>query len=297
MLRSTRSPGAAPLALALWLVAAAPAAAGVVVLDNGAVFVGQLRAPQGDRLVLVLDDPLAGQRPTVTFTPGEVRWFDPLAGELTEAYWQAHLRAPLRDPALERERQRRLDLAEGRSVPDPYRGIELDPPALVADPGGPLAERWIALRGFRIRPPRGWTARVDRGVLLLELGPPAAGGYAPRIHVVSVPWTDGTSPADLAQLSDWTLEQLARCASPAPGAFRAEPAPACPAGPGWDQELVTRTTRGPLAVRALRRLSLRAGRVVVFSAYADEQDFARVEPLFRACLGTLELDDGPDEPR
>jgi hypothetical protein len=110
-------------ALIALLGLASAAHAGIVVLDNGAVLTGDVAVIDSDVVVS-----LEGGRITVPLS--KTRWVDPARERLTEAYWERHWEAPLRD------------------------GYE--PPPLTH-------QRWVLRgRGVTLMLPRGWTGGVDR---------------------------------------------------------------------------------------------------------------------------------------
>jgi len=281
--RGAWAAGLAAGAAALGLLAGSPARAGIVVLRNGEVLVGRLAASDVSEAGVTLRWPHGARTDRGRlFLPAErVRWFDPEADTLSDAYFEAHGDAPLQGARWRRLQEERR--ARQASVDDAE--VDLVPEsALVTD-----VLDWIPTPGdgFTIRKPRGWTAEEQEGLLVLR-GPAQGGRRAPRIHVLAAPRDDTLPPGDQVALILRALGGL-----PGTSVEVVEQGRLRAAGAGGaDQTLLTDTRVSGRTVRTLRELRFRRARTYLFCAYAEAADFPRLEETLRAALASWELSPG-----
>lgn len=265
------SASTAALALALVVALVSVCEAGIVVLDTGATFTGMIRPEDvhEDALTIRFGPPDPGH---LELPRRRVRWFDLEADRPTDAYFARFADLPL-DPrwAGLREAWRRRQRGEDPGVPlPPIDWVELDPLGPVVH--GP---------GFSLRPPRGFEATFERGVLVLVARDAPAHGYAPRIHVVVADGVDAPAGEQWA----WVRDEVAGLAGleltvEEQGVVR-------PAEGGADLVAVTRTRLPGREVRTLRRFAWRGARTIALAAYADARDFDALEPALRRSQATL----------
>ncbi len=265
------------VALLALLAFTTPAAAGIVVTTDGNVIVGKIDARRGVTDTTIRVTWPYGERHDegeLVAERARVRWFDPEADVLTDAYFEAHLDAPLRGARWLRMREEYLL----RQRPEPGVQIEGELPPLELE--DPLELQPIEGPGFSIRKPRGWVATWEGEILVLR-GPTAPSGFGPRVHVFSVR-AAGESYAEQVAWIERELSDLA-----AVGAFSVLERPRLERHPaGADQRLRTETRVGERAVRALREVRFRGERTVLFAGYADARDMRRLERLLKACLAS-----------
>jgi hypothetical protein len=259
---------------ALVVGAAAASEAGIVVLDDGAVFLGTINPSEVRSDHLLLRDP-QGADGVQRIDLGRVRWYDVEADTLTDDYFARHLDAPLLGARWQELRRKWID-AQGAADPSvdvvPFDVNRLDAIPIHGD-------------GFALRKPAGWKGEMRDGILVLQ-APRAVDGFAPRIHVFVTPASD---EADAAGQLDWIRAELSGLSSKARFRVLEEERLKSVTSGGSNQRLLTETALPSRTVHTLRQVSFRATRTVFFSAYGDQRSFQRVEPLLRASLETLEL--------
>lgn len=275
---------AAPLTLLGALACATPAAAGIVVTTEGNVIVGKIDARRGVSDTTIRVTWPYGERQDegeLVADRARIRWFDPEADVLTDAYFEAHLEAPLRGARWVRMREEYLL----RQRVEPGVQIEGELPPLELE--DPLELEPIEGLGFSIRKPRGWAATWEGEILVLR-GPTRPSGFAPRIHVFSV----RAAAESYAEQVAWIERELTELATA--GAFSVLERPRLERHPaGADQRLRTETRVGERAVRALREVRFRGERTVLFAGYADARDMRGLERLLEACLASWRVAGDP----
>lgn len=126
-----------PLLVALCaLLSAGPCAAGVVVLKNGKVLVGEVREEGTEHLVLVYRKPEQGR---FRVERRRVRWYDLEADALTDAYFERFADEPLEEryePLRERWRLARKRRAGDVEPPPPRRDLLSARPVRFPAPDG-----------------------------------------------------------------------------------------------------------------------------------------------------------------
>jgi len=290
---SARAPSTLALAGLAVLLQSAPADAGVIVLTNGKVTVGKIRADEVNSEKVVVRWPYKARtfRGKQEFPRFRIRWFDIEADEPTEAYWEEFNdieEFPIEEKYLPlRERWKiRQQVAEQEGE---FNDI------LVVDPfsegGTALSPIPIENERFRIQKPEGWTSSIEEGITVFEAADAGRGGYRARIHVFFVdslrkPVQGRTIEAMTTSLLE---EQLVRLADGGDGFEVRERKRLKPKANGGDQELVTRTVRLERPIVSLRQIYVRKMRTFFFATYCHEQDYAGLELLFKACMRSLEI--------
>jgi hypothetical protein len=271
-------------ALALLLLGAARAEAGVVIEKNGNVFVGRVDpAEVTDEKIVMHDARFTRNDPplknVMSFERHTVRWFDADSDEPTLAYVKLFPDAPIQ--------ARWLPLIEILKRP---------PPTVVVDPGDwiknmprisavPIEQR-SGRDALTIRKPTGWSATTSGEILMFESDRKGTDGFAPRIHVFSQE-TTGTPTEQLA----WIKAELART-----GGTEVEATEPRVVRGGSDVSLLTTTHTGGRAIRALRKIFFREHRTYFAVAYSQESDFDGLRPLLEASLATVSIDES-DPPK
>lgn len=269
------------LAVAGLLVLTAPSEAGVVVLKNGEVLVGRIRPDEDTQDELIMRWPYKErtERGEIKLPKFRIRWYDREADEPTDAYWEKYENEVIDSqwlPALERWRIRKRAESEVPDVPI-LEGFD--------SPRGRLSPVPVQTRDFEIRKPDGWTSATEDGITIFVSDQAGADGYRARVHVFSVPSLQRESTE---RQVEWVQREIGRLGVGAGNKFDVrEMKRLKPVRGGFDQELLTATTRAERTVFCLRQVSFRDKRTYFFSAYADERDYSGLEILFKACMRSL----------
>ncbi len=273
----------AGLAVAGLLVVTAPSEAGIVVLKNGEVLVGRIRADEDTQEELIVRWPYKDKTESghIKLPKFRVRWYDRDADEPTDAYWEKYENDVIDSqwlPALERWRIRKRAESEVTDVAI-LEGFD--------SPRGKLSPVPVQTRDFELRKPDGWTSATEDGITIFVSDQAGADGYRARVHVFSVPSLQKESTEKQV---DWVQREIGRLGVGAGNKFDVrEMKRLKPVRGGFDQELLTATTRGERTIFCLRQVSFRDKRTYFFSAYADERDYSGLEILFKACMRTLNI--------
>jgi len=265
--------------LLVLLAGAGVARAGVVVLEDGQVFVGRMEDQDSSGVTLRWPYPGAlRERGEMRFEAHRIRWQDAKADALTDAYFERFGDAPLPEPRWERARQEWL---LRRREPETPEGPIVIPETI--DLGPALHPDPVGGEGFSLLRPRGWAVAKEQGLTLIEAPSPAATGFKARIHVFSVRAASAVPAEQLA----WIRGELAQVSS----GFRVLEEGVLREGPdGAEQVLVTESVSSGRVVRALRKVCFRDARTYVFSAFADERDFPALRRLFDDCLRSMRVE-------
>lgn len=269
---------AAAVALAQALVAAllvGRSEAGIIVLEDGGTIVGKF-GPEDVGPEVISVRSLEGERGSaMKVERRRVRWLDPLAFAPTDAYFERHL-----DDPIERrwEPLRQAHIARRRAATPDAPTLDEDLAELLREP--PLGEPVPTAARATVRAPRGWTNGVVDGVTMFVSRRGGPTGYPPRIHVFS---SDAPRAGPADQLA-WVTAEL-RAMAAGDGYEHEELYRLREVAGGADQVMVTRSyTHDGRQVRALRKISFRAGRTYFFAAYADARDFDQELGRFWASL-------------
>lgn len=271
----------AGLAVAGLLVLTPSSEAGIVVLKNGEVLVGRIRPDEDTQDELIMRWPYKdrAERGEIKLPKFRIRWYDRDADEPTDAYWEKYENEVIDSqwlPMLERWRIRKRAESEVPDVPI-LEGFD--------SPRGKLSPVPVQTRDFEIRKPDGWTSATEDGITIFVSDQAGADGYRARVHVFSVPSLQRESTE---RQVEWVQREIGRLGGGAGNKFDVrEMKRLKPVRGGFDQELLTATTRAERTVFCLRQVSFRDKRTYFFSAYADERDYSGLEILFKACMRSL----------
>jgi hypothetical protein len=263
---------------------AAPAHAGVVVLKNGEVLIGRIKAEEDTQDDLVIrwpfdKDPMRTERGEMRIPKFRIRWYDRDADVPNDAYWELHENDPIDNrwlPLLEKWRLRKKQEQE----------LPTDVPIInpFDSPQGKLAPVPVQTKDFIIRKPEGWTSTTEDGITIFVCNTPGADGFRARIHIFSAPAIGGLVDDKI----NIVKEEFSRLAAEGKFDVKEMKRPKTVRG-GTDVEMFTATPRPGRMVWALRQVSFRDKRTYFFTAYADERDYSQHEILFKACMRSLEL--------
>lgn len=288
--------GAAVLALAPTFLAspgASQAEGGVVVLNNGRVFVGKIRKKDDTQDFVVLRWPYKQRRDRSHMkfehgnAPHNIRWHwrnpDPnkLPDLPTDEYWEKYNdieKYPIEDkyiPFLQK-------WLEGRKA----RESSTDLLVVVDDPltkGQRLSAILVDGGPFKIQYPEGWRAGIEDNIVIFTSPKPGADGFRARIHAFASKSVQKRKIAD--QIKEIT-DQLGRVSEN----FEVKEKDRLRTlTHGFDQKLLTRTVLKDRPVLALRKIYFRDKYTYFFAAYAHEQDFAALKSLFERVMLSLQI--------
>jgi len=255
------------LALFLVLLVAASARAGIVIKNNGKVFVGAIEDADVTSRAVTMHSPRVtkGSAPEglMTFDRKDVRWFDKDADEPTDAYFKRFLELAL-DPPWEHYRDEYKE-AQKTLLPPGTLGIQdvLSTTVTSKSFGGCLVS---------IHKPRGWSVSDAGSLLVLESEDRRA-----RIHV----FASDISGDHALKVARSALERFGN-------KFDREPLMT-----GTSLEWLTTFERGARNKRALRKIVQTTKSTAFAVAYASESDFEAVERLARRSFETFKADDEP----
>lgn len=260
--------------------------AGIVILDNGHVIVGKLRASDVKPNTLTVRWPHGSrtQQGKIEIERAEVRWFDADADQPRDAYWRKHLDDPLVGATWLRQRQEYIERQRAIAEQEKNGGILVPPPKV--ELFGSLEPSPKQGEGFTIQMPRGWTAKSEDGVLMLRAPKTRGRGFRPKIHVFSVPAAKASYEAQV----DWVRAELNRLAGTE--GFKIVELDRLRLqsnGQGANQTMKTETKLTKRTVAALRTVAFRGARTYFVAAYADARDYDGVENLFRDVLRTWRI--------
>lgn len=271
------------LAVAALLGLAQPAEAGIVILKNGEVLVGRIRADEDTQDELIMRWPYKERTESghIKLPKFRIRWYDRDVDEPSDAYWEKYENDVIDAawlPLLEKWRIRKRAESEQPDVAI-LEGFD--------SPRGKLSPVPVQTGHFEIRKPDGWTSATEDGITIFVSDQAGADGYRARIHVFSVPSLQRESAE---RQVDWMQREIGRLGAGAGNKFDVrEMKRLKPVRGGFDQELLTATTRAERTVFCLRQVSFRDKRTYFFCAYADERDYSGLEILFKACMRSLTI--------
>ncbi len=247
--------------------------AGIVVLKNGEVFVGKIRADGVTSRSIVLNG-VRGEDGQFTVPRHRVRWFDADANVLTDEYFADHVTAPLLGSSWVAARESWI--TERNREPLPPIEIIVSEPQLEMIP--------FSGHGFDVRRPYGWEATVRNGIMVFKSPSVFASGFTPRIHVFSVESVDG----DRSDQVNWIRAELERVSGRARFQI-VELNRLRQVAEGENQRLVTETNLEDRKVLAVREILFRNGRTYFFAGYADSRDFSGLREIMQLSLDSLSL--------
>ncbi len=262
-----------------------PVSAAVIVLKNGEVLIGRIREDE-----VVTDEQITMRWPYKDRTDrGEIdipwfriRWHDLEADEPTDEYWEK-----FGDKNIDGQW---LALYEKWKLRNQARDSDLDGDFLLTPETfmsrASLSPIPVENGNIKIQKPEGWTSSIDKnGIAIFVSDKAGTEGFRARIHVFAV-------KAAIGQTEDqvrWVESEVAKLAQGS-GAFEVrERKRLRPRDGGFDQEMLTLTTRFERPVLTLRKLMFRKKKTYFFSAYSHERDYNNLELLFKACMRSLEI--------
>lgn len=300
LLRLTLIAGACLLAAPVLAPGAGPwrAQAGIIILNNGNVFVGRIRKEEDTSETVIMRWPYkhlatrGHQKFEHGAAPHNIRWhrrntekedFD----APTDEYWEQYEDLekfpvdakwlPLREKWLLKRKRQEGGADTGLLViDDPLtKGPRLSP---IAVDGGT----------FKVNKPEGWTSVVEDNIWIFQ-AKEGKEGYKPRIHVFSGPAVIGQADEQL----HWFENRLGRVADK--GGFEIKDRAHLKTRPnGFDQVLSSRTVVRGRAVMALRKIFFRNKRTYFFVSYCHESEWPELRPLFERCMSTMEIGEDDD---
>jgi hypothetical protein len=261
-----------------------PVHAGCIVLKNGEVLVGRIREDEITKTNVTIRWPYKEktERGVLDCPRFRVRWFDPKADEPTDEYWEKYGEEfidaewrPLYEKWKLRKKAREESL-EGDFLMTAENFISKAQLSAIPVENG----------NFKIQKPEGWTSSIDEnGITIFTSDKPGTEGFRARIHVFAVKSAIGQTEDQVR----WVEKEVERLAGPG-GKFEVRERKRLKArASGFDQEMVTQTTRFERTVMTLRKMMFRKKNTYFFTAYAHERDYSGLELLFKACMRSLEL--------
>lgn len=275
--------------LASVVVLPAPAEAGVIVLNNGKVFVGRIR--QEDRLQVTMTWPYKQQtqRGKQVFEhgtqPHNIRWHkvngkDEDYDQPDDEYWEKY--GDLEKFPID---QRYMELYERWKIRQERRAASFDEVMIIDDPltKGPrlavLVDESNPL--FKINRPEGWNASVEDEITIFK-AKDGLEGYSPRIHVFAAPRLKGRPDKMVAELE----ERLAAAADANTWQILDRPSPRT-RGSGYDYSFTSRSTVRGRNIVAMRKIFIREKHIYFYTAYCHEKELPELRGLFERCAETL----------
>tara|TARA_R110002072_G_scaffold84230_1_gene190966 strand:- start:398 stop:1255 length:858 start_codon:yes stop_codon:yes gene_type:complete len=272
--------GAAVLGL---LIGTCVAEAGVVVLNNGHVLVGKVKAQPGSKH-LVVSWPYGSQRKRgkIVLAAEDIRWHDASLDLLSDDYFDRYEEEPLVG-ALWLRQLEEYRIRKANAKPD------WETPLVLPKSLDPLEFPAAEGPGLKLRKPRGWIASIQDKILVFQAPEERARGFRPRIHAFVV---DGVEDSPETQV-EWVKSELSRLRSATAGLAEFEVLGEVSLTKGTladsrQAQFESETRHDQRHVRAIRRLVFSGGKTYVLVAYADSPDFEAHRSLFQACLDSLE---------
>jgi hypothetical protein len=277
---------------ALSLVPVAPLEAGVLVLNNGKVFVGRIRAEEDTKSQVTLRWPYKQQthRGKQVFEHGEqphhIRWHkrNDKTGEdfdqPTDRYWEKFgdlEKFPIDSRYMElyerwriRQKRRASSFDEVEIIDDPLtKGPRL---AALAEEGNPL---------FAVNRPEGWGAVVEDEITIFQ-AKDGLEGYPPRIHIFAGPKLKMSAKKAVAFFE----RQMAKAAEPKSWKILDRPSPRT-RGSGYDYSFTSRSTVRGRNIVVIRRIFIREKHTYFYAAYCHEKEAPELRSLFVRCAETI----------
>jgi hypothetical protein len=279
--------GLGPFALA------SHAEAGIIITKEGKVIVGRIVKDEMTEEGVKVHWPYKERRErgVFFFEKNRIRWCDADADEPTTAYWDQYANDPI-DPAWLPARDRYLESKKNRL--DPNLKLFLDS-MRDSNPHARLTAMSIPFKmgnsTLSIRKPEGWVRDESvGGMLMLISDTKGEEGFVPRIHI----WSVTAAPVQPSDQVGWLREEFEHTAVTSDAyETRDSDGPKPGKGGGFDFSIQTTIRRqGAKPVTALRQVFFRTNRTYFYVAYAHEKDFDKYAMFFRACLQSIQIDDG-----
>jgi hypothetical protein len=279
--------GLGPLALA------SRAEAGIIITKEGKVIVGRIVKDEMSDEGVKVHWPYKERRErgVFFFERNRIRWCDADLDEPSTAYWDQYTNDPI-DPAWLPARDRYLESKKNKL--DPNLKLFLDS-MRDSNPHARLTAMSIPFKMgnsvLNIRKPEGWVRDESvNGMLMLISDTKGEEGFVPRIHI----WSVTAAPVQPSDQVGWLREEFEHTAVTSDAyETRDSEGPKPGKGGGFDFSIQTTIRRqGAKPVTALRQVFFRTNRTYFYVAYAHEKDFDKYGMFFRACLQSIQIDDG-----
>lgn len=276
----------------LFLFPAAPAEAGVLILNNGKVFVGRIRPEEDTKTQVTVRWPYKQltHRGKQVFEhgtqPHNIRWHrrNDKGGEdydqPTDEYWEKY--GDLEKYPID---NRYMELYERWKIRQERRESSFDEITIIDDPltKGPrlsaLPEEGNPL--FTINRPEGWSAVVEDEITIFQ-AKEGLENYRPRIHIFAGPKLK-MRPEKMVKFFE---EQMAKAADPKTWKILDRPSPRTRGG-GYDYGFTSRSTVRGRNIVVVRRIFIREKHTYFYSAYCHEKEAPELRSLFVRCAETI----------
>jgi hypothetical protein len=273
------------------LLLAARAEAGIIIMNNGKVFIGRIDADdiKEDKVTMHSPQQYRGAPPirgVMDFQRHDIRWVDAANDEPTDEYMKLHAKEPLDPKWYALYVQPWLDAQDNQVQYQPLVNL----PQLKS--GGlsvmSIPRKWGSDEAS-IRRPTGWTTNEVNGITVFVSDQKGTDGFVPRIHFFSIESAVGQYSDQLS----WVKNELEKLASTSDSfEIKGEnTAPKTVRG-GCDVEWTTTTRRSGRSIKALRVMRFRDHRAYFVTCYAHEKDFDQYQLIFEACTGSLAINEG-----
>ena len=278
--------------LALSLAPATPAKAGVLILNNGKVFVGRIRPEEDTKTLVTLRWPYKQQthHGKQVFEhgtqPHHIRWHkrNNKGGEdfdqPNDEYWEKY-----GDLAKYPIDQRYMEVYARWKLRQERRASSFDEVQIIDDPltKGPrlaaLPEETNPL--FAINRPEGWGAVVEDEITIFQ-AKDGLEGYRPRIHIFAGP----KLKISAKQAMSFFEEQMAKAADAKSWKILDRPSPRT-RGSGYDYSFTSRSAVRGRNIVVIRKIFLREKHTYFFAAYCHEKEAPELRSLFVRCAETI----------
>lgn len=284
--------GLALCAGAMLAVAPQRAEAGVIVLNNGKVFVGRIRHEDKRQVTMTWPYKQLTHRGKQVFEHGQlphnIRWHrvngkDEDYDQPNDEYWEQY--GDLEKYPID---QRYMELYERWKIRQERRSeTNFDELAIIDDPFtkghrlSSLPEDQNPL--FQVNRPEGWSAAVEDEITIFKARE-GLEGYIPRIHLFVGPRLKGRTEKIVAMFE----EQMAKAADPGSWKIIDKPSPKT-VGSGYDYAFTSRSTVRGRNVVALRKIFIREKHIYFYTAYCHEKEYPELRGLFQRCAETVVL--------
>lgn len=292
-----------PLLAGLVVLSAAESAfAGIIIMNNGKVFIGRIESEdmkdakgipcaktECESVTMHSPQQYKGAPPIrgeMIFPKHDIRWFDPASDEPTDEYMKLHANDPLDPKWYALYVQPWKDAQENQVQISPLINLpQLKSGSLSVMS---IARKWGADEAS-IRRPTGWTTNEVNGITIFVSDQKGTDNFSPRIHFFSI-------ESAIGQVSDqlgWVKQELEKLAN-TPDAFEIKGENTGPKNVrgGYDVEWTTTTRRGGRPIKAARWMKFREHRTYFVTCYAHEKEFDQYQLLFQACASSLAINEG-----
>jgi hypothetical protein len=285
------------IVISLGFIIPAVAHGGILVMKNGNVFQGRIRALGVNNEYITMRWPYKDFRGPnggdigrgyKKFERNRIRWYSLKKDDLTDDYFETFDKEIL-DARFHNQRELWREQKKGE---DEIK-IEEITPLLNIKRGPGIVLLPTTKVHFDIRKPEGWTTkdvpinRAEKGgdSVFTIVSKEQKKGFAARIHIVSVP----RPKVSMAEQKHWYKEEVERLSQNRSLEFR-EQAIDKSVGPRRKDTTMTTVTRvGKQLIVTLRFIKFRRERVYFITCYAHEDDFSKLRKLFNNCVNSMNI--------